>query len=210
MYTLYYSPGASSFSVHAVLNSLGVPFELVETSINSGKNRRAEYLKLNARGQVPILIEGDKILRESTAILLYLIDKHQSPLLPKEPWQRAKALEWLTFCTTTLQQAYVAYFMMSRVLKDEAMRTEVLRICSKRIQKLWEDIETNLERGAYLCGNGIAVGDIVLTVIANWSQAITPAITLAEKTKALCAKVIKQPYYAKALATEKIEYKVAN
>ena len=53
------------------------------------------------------------------------------------------------------------------------------------------------------------VADILVTVIANWSPASKKPINFGPKTKALFTKIIARPAYAKALADEKVTYKVA-
>src|SRR5258706_9907840 len=93
MYTLYYSPGACSMAVHVVLGELGVPFETVNTSIPEGKNRSPEFLKINPRGQVPVLVEDGVVLREGAAIMITLMEKHNSPMLPKSGRERASTIE---------------------------------------------------------------------------------------------------------------------
>src|SRR5262249_40965590 len=98
MYKLYYSPGACSMAVHVLLNEIGAPLQLESASTKEGKNRSPEFLKINPRGQVPVLDMDGHIMREGGAILSYLCDKHNSPLLPREGIARADALEWLMFC----------------------------------------------------------------------------------------------------------------
>ncbi len=209
MYRLYYSPGACSLAVHAVLNYLGVPFELERVSIPEGANRSPEYLKLNPRGQVPLLIEDGRTMRESAAMMIHLLEKHDGGLLPKSGDARAEAMEWLMFCNSGLHQAYSTFFMYSRVLKDEAMREEVCRVACKRIQKLWDDVEEHLRDKPYLCGAKPTAADLLMTVIANWSGLLKPEIQLGDNLKKLCGRVIREPYMAKALETEGITYRQA-
>src|SRR5580704_1768796 len=93
MYKLYYSPGACSMAVHVALNECNQPVTLEK--INIREPRSPEFLKINPRGQVPVLMDDDLTIREGAAILIYLLEKHQSPLLPKSGKERAVALECL-------------------------------------------------------------------------------------------------------------------
>src|SRR5262245_43008137 len=106
MYKLYYSPGACSMAVHVVLNELAVPFELAKVSTKDGSMKSPEYLKMNPRGQVPVLLIDGKPMKEGAAIITWLLDEHKSPMLPKSGMARAKALEWLMWCNASLHVGY--------------------------------------------------------------------------------------------------------
>ncbi len=209
MYTLYYSPGACSMAVHVVLNELGVPFKLENTSLSEGKNRTPEFLKLNPRGAVPVLVDDGKPLTEGAAILMYLIEKHGSNLLPKSGWERAKALEALMFCNATLHPAYARGFFIKKSTKDEAAKEQLLQEACRVIQKIWDQIENKLATQPYLGGQQLTVADILMTVIANWSGMLPYPITPGPKSKELFKTIIARPAYKKALEAEHVEYKVA-
>ena len=207
MYTLYYSPGACSMAVHVIFNELGEKVNLVNVSVPQGQPKPAEFLKVNPRGQVPVVVDDGQAIREGGAILVYLLDKHKSPLLPREGKARARALEWLMFSNATLHPAYGKLFHASKALSGD-VQAHVKSAAIEQINKLWQDVEKHLSGSEYLAGDEITVGDILMTVIANWS-ANFPGITLGTNAKRLFKKVIARPSYQKALAAEKVEYKVA-
>ncbi len=206
MYILYYSPGACSLAIHALLNELNVPFELACVDIHKTDNRKADYLKLNSRGQIPVLIDGELLLRESAAIAIHLLTKHPHPLLPAEEMRRAKALEWLAFCNSSLHQAYGSYFLLSKNLKDPAARQAACELAAKRIGFFWRDVEAHLQTQPYLCVDEVTIADFFLTVIANWTRLVEYKVTLGTHIIQLCNKVIERPSFAKALQTEEIRY----
>lgn len=207
-YTLYYSPGACSLAVHVLLNELDQPFKLENTAIMEGKNRTPEYLKLNPRGQVPVLVDDGQPLRECAAIMTYLIEKHNSNLIPKSGRERTAAIEWLAYCTATLHPAYSRAFFLNRSPEDKEAKEKLLDIVFQNINKLWAEIEERLENNAYLAGDNLTAADILLTVIANWSARF-PAIQIGPKAKQLLKTVSSRPAYQKALETEGVQYKVA-
>lgn len=208
MYTLFYSPGACSMAVHAILNELGQQVKLENTSIPEGKNRSPEFLKYNPRGQVPVLLDGEQVLREGAAIILHICEKHNSPLVPAKGEARDVAIEWLMFCNATLHPAYSRGFFLMRNAKDEALKKELLGVVAANINKLWEEVEERLEKNQYLCGNEVTAADILLTVIANWSWRFD-GIKIGARTKQLFSRVIARPAYAEALKLENVEYKAA-
>jgi glutathione S-transferase len=204
MYKLYYSPGACSMAIHVLLNELNAPFEL-EKVVLGEKNRTPEYLKLNPLGQVPVLVEDGKPLREGGAQIIYLADKHKSPLMPQEGWPRAQALQALMFCNATLHPAYSKLFGLLKA-GDIAGKDEFIRKAAGHINALWKQVEADLENQPYMAGQQVTVADILLTVIANWSNGLPGPIEIGPKAKALFAKIVARPSFQKAMETEGVSH----
>lgn len=209
MYKLYYSPGACSMAVHVLLNELGVPFELDRRPTSEGATKTPEFLKINPRGQVPVLQEGNEIIKEGAAILIYLMDKHGSPLLPESGIERAKALEWLGWCNATLHSAYSKAFWITKTQAGKPYKDDLLKETCDQIQALWDEAETRLGKTRYLAGDKITAADILMTVIANWNQWFAYDFRLGPNVRRVIKEVIARPTYQKALKEEKIEYKAA-
>ena len=70
LYNVAYS--GNSYKVRLLLAQLGIPCELVEVDILSGKSRTPEFLKINPNGRTPVLDDNGFVLAESNAILAYL------------------------------------------------------------------------------------------------------------------------------------------
>lgn len=206
MYTLFYKPGACSLAVHVLLNELNAPCTLVKADF---ENKQSEFWKANPRGKVPTLVVDGKPLTEGAAILTYLCENHDSALLPELGWERAKAQEWLAFANATLHPTYARAFMLKKTLGEEAAKSPLMEMTVKSIQGYWAEIERELAGKSYICGNEMTVGDILLSVIANWSGNVSPAISFGEKTKAWLQRIVARPAYQKALAAEHVDYKAA-
>ena len=209
MYKLYYSSGTCSMAVHVVLNELVAPFELVDTSLKEGKNREPEFLKINPRGSVPVLSDDGMIVREGGAILVYLLDKHKSPLLPQSGAERAQALEWLMTANATMHPLYGRVFWAKKAIADKAAQEEIISKTREAIVKLWQEIDGQLAKQPYVAGKHITAADILLTVIAGWSGVFENPIPFGENVTRLFNEVVSRPSYQKALATEGVEFKLA-
>lgn len=206
MYTLYYSEGACSMTVHVTLHELGVPFELEHISIKAGRNRAPDFLAINPRGSVPVLKEGELLLRESAAILIYLLDKHAHPLLPAEGAARAKALEWLMTAESTLHPLYSRILFLKREARGEAGQT-LTDATLNRINEIWDEVEAQLGKTAYIAGEECTIADIFLSVIANWQGFLPQPVLFGPNTRRMLTAVIHRPSYQKALREENITYK---
>lgn len=95
---LYYHP----LSGHAhrallFLSLIGAPVELVHVDLAAGAHKRPEFLALNRFGQVPVLVDGDVVIADSNAILVYAARKlGRSDWLPETPAGQAAVQRWLS------------------------------------------------------------------------------------------------------------------
>ena len=69
---LYYAPGSCPFVPHAALELAGADFEPVLVKLHKGKQRTPEFLALNPRGQVPVLVDDGVAITQIVAICLHL------------------------------------------------------------------------------------------------------------------------------------------
>ena len=84
----------STRRVLAVLYHLEVEFDLVALDLFKGETHTPELLALNPNGMVPVLVDGDLVIYEASAINLYLVDKYSSDLLPAGQ-DRFLTLQWM-------------------------------------------------------------------------------------------------------------------
>src|SRR5258708_12897549 len=93
---LYEFPPTRSIRARWTLQELGVPFESVIVNLMAGEHRKPEFLKLNPAGKLPVLVDGDLVLTESVAIVLYLAEKHpEKGFIPRDLAARARLYKWL-------------------------------------------------------------------------------------------------------------------
>ena len=86
-----FSRSSAAFRVRIALNLKGIAWEHVNISLPDGDQFDDRYRKLNPQGRVPTLIDGDKILYQSMAILEYLEETQPKPaFLPSDPLGRAR------------------------------------------------------------------------------------------------------------------------
>jgi glutathione S-transferase len=82
--------------VELLLRMLGVPFKFVETP--AAVRQTAEFRALNPLGQIPVLKDGDLVLADSNAILVYLAKKYGqgTQWLPEDPIGASRVQRWLS------------------------------------------------------------------------------------------------------------------
>src|SRR6476660_4344981 len=88
---LYEFGPTRSLRVRWTLQELGVPFESVIVNLTAGEHLSPEFLKINPAAKLPVLIDGDNVITESVAIVLYLAEKYpEKKLAPTDIRGRAQ------------------------------------------------------------------------------------------------------------------------
>ena len=77
-----------SHRVELFLSILNLEAELIDVDLLSGAHKQPEFLSMNRFGQVPVLEDGDAILSDSNAILVYLAKKYD----PTDTWLPTDAI----------------------------------------------------------------------------------------------------------------------
>jgi glutathione S-transferase len=93
-----YDFGASHncYKVRLFLAMLGISYERQAIDLMNGENRRPDFLRLNPRGQVPVLKDEGTHIWDSTAILVYLARRYGGSLwLPDDAAGMATVTQWL-------------------------------------------------------------------------------------------------------------------
>jgi glutathione S-transferase len=83
--------------VELFLSLLGLPYEVVDVDLRAGEHKRPEFLRMNCFGQVPVIEDGDVVLGDSNAILVYLEGRYApGQWLPRDPVGAAQVQRWLS------------------------------------------------------------------------------------------------------------------
>ncbi len=102
---LYDSPvSGHAHRARAFLQILGLSFETHVVSLKAGEHKSEAYLSLNPLGQVPVLVDGDVVVRDSTAILVYLAQRYdlERTWLPTDPAAAGHVQSWLSVASREL------------------------------------------------------------------------------------------------------------
>lgn len=94
------------YKVRLMLSLLGLEHELVPVELMKGEHKSPQFLKLNPLAQVPVLIDGDAVIRDSQAILVYLARRYGGEdWLPLEAEAMSKVVQWLSTAANDIQQS---------------------------------------------------------------------------------------------------------
>lgn len=92
------------YKIRLMLGFLGLKHESVTIDTEKREQKRAEFLKLNPRGQIPVLEDDDIVLWDSQAILVYLASRYGADRwFPVNPVAMGKIQQWLALSGNEIQ-----------------------------------------------------------------------------------------------------------
>ena len=163
MIELYTSPTPNGYKISVALEELDIPYNVHVVNLQSGDQKKPEFLKLNPNGRIPVIVDTDNdnlSIMESGAQLIYLAEK-AGKLLPTETKARSKVMQWLMFqmggIGPMMGQANVFY----RYWPGEKIQPAIDRYQNEG-RRLFEVMETRLKDNEYLAD------DFSIADIANW------------------------------------------
>jgi len=161
-YRIYGDPiSGNCLKVRWTADLLGVSYDWIDVDVLSGYTRSEEFLAINPSGQVPAIVLPDgRSLSQSNAIVLYLASLHDSALVPKDLFERAKVNEWL-FWEQYSHEPYIAVrrFQKAYLGKSDSELDPRLLANGKRALAQMAD---QLSRTPFLAGEDLTVADIAL------------------------------------------------
>ena len=150
--------------VKLFLTILDLPFEVIELDMRAGDNRRPEYLKLNPFGQVPTIEDGDTVLFDSNAILVYLAKRYgDASWLPEDALGAAAVQRWLS-----LAAGQIAYGPCAARLVTVFGAPLHLDTAQNIALKLFDVLDAELASKDFAAGDRVSIADIAAhTYIAH-------------------------------------------
>jgi len=156
---LYHYPlSGHSHRVRLFLSLIGVEAELAQVDLGSGEHRAAPFLALNRFGQVPVLEDGDTIVSDSNAILVYLAKKYErSDWLPEDPAGAAAVQRWLSVAAGQIAYGPGA----ARLIALFNARFDMTEV-SARAHAILKLIDAELDTRAWIAASRPTLADVAL------------------------------------------------
>ena len=136
-----------------VLAEKDLSYELVPVDLQAGEQKRPEFIKLNPFGKVPVLIDDEVIVYDSTIINEYLEDEYPHPqLMPSDSAARARVRTFEDYA----DNAFVPLTgtIMRELRKPEAERDqEKLTTSRQQVARMLAVIDGSLAGRNWLVGN---------------------------------------------------------
>jgi glutathione S-transferase len=142
--------------VRLFLALLGVPYETTFLDMSAGENRRPAFLAKNPFGQVPVIEDGDFVLFDSNAILVYLAKTYgDETWLPDDPKGAAAVQRWLSLAAGQIAYGPCAARLVTVFgAKLDWENAKAIAV------KLFDVIETEMASKPFAIGDHPTIADI--------------------------------------------------
>ncbi len=159
MITLYeFGLSGNCHKVRLLLSLLGLTYESKLLNGAAGEHKSEAFLALNPFGQTPVLVDGDTVVRDSQAILVYLARAYGADeWFPQEPAKMAEVVSWLAVAANEIARgpnALRLHHKFGRAINiDEATKitTQVLSV-----------LNLHLQSRPWLANNTLTIADIAV------------------------------------------------
>lgn len=167
MLKFYFNGSPNPTKVALFLEEAGVPYEPVAIDTRKGEQFGAAFLAVNPNGKVPAIVDGDAVVFDSNAILLYLAEKTGKFLPPNTPAGRGEMLSWLMFVASGVgpfsgQAVHFKHFVPEKIgYAHDRYQYEVKRH--------YAIVNERLAKRRYMLGDSYTIVDMALW---GWARMI--------------------------------------
>ena len=183
--------------VRWALEEVGQPYEVRLVSFRAMKE--PEHLALHPFGKIPTYEEGDLVLFETGAIILFIAE-HHAGLLPKDANARARAITWMFAALNTVEPP-ILEFANARLLEtNKPWSKERLPLVMDRVRKPLDQLSARLGDADWLDG-AFSAGDLIMVSVLLRLRA-SGILDEFPKLAAYVARGESRPPYQRAFAAQ--------
>ena len=149
-----------------------VPHEVAQVDVFMGEGRKPEYRQINPHGFVPALELDGQVLLESSAICLFLADRHlDKGLAPvHESPLRAKYYQWMVYVPATCDPAVEAIMFHTRFLPEEKRLPALVETSKKKWRVCERVLADGLGDKPWILGDAFSAADILVVSSLAWAR----------------------------------------
>lgn len=160
--------------VELMMSLLGLACDAVDVNLLRHEHKTPEFLALNPLGQVPVIEDGDVLLADSNAILVYLVRTYspESAWWPAAPVAAAQVQRWFSLAASLLAAGPATARFAGLIGQPIDPHSQALG------HRLFAVMEATLANRSWLVGDAPSVADIALYSYS--AQAEIGGIALAD------------------------------
>jgi glutathione S-transferase len=201
---LYEFGPTRSIRVRWTLQELGADFEAIRVNLLAGEHQRPEFLKINPAGKIPVLVDGDRTLTESVAIVLYLAEKYSDKgLMPASLNERAQVNRWLLFAANELEQPLWRISRHTALYPEEQRLPADVALAGGEFKAMASVLEKHMQGRQFVATDSVSVADFVMAYTLDWGnedKLLDGCPQLLEYMKRMYARPQAPPRIAEAFA----------
>jgi len=168
---LYEFPPTRSIRVRWTLQEMQLDFDSILVNLPAREHHSSEFLKINPAAKVPVLVDGDLVLIESVAIVLYLADKYPDKgFTPTSVEDRGLMTQWLLFAATELEQPLWRIARHTRLYPAARRIAAEIPNARQDFHEMAKVLDAHLQDRQFVVGSTVCVADFVVAYTLDWAN----------------------------------------
>jgi GST-like protein len=160
MIKFYYHPSPNPAKVALFLEESGLPYELVPVDTRKGEQHGSAFKAINPNAKTPAIVDGEAVVFDSNAILLYLAEKTGRFLPPNTPAARGQMYSWLMLVATGIGP-YSGQAVHFKHFAPEPIRYAVNRY-DFEAWRHWNIVDARLAQHRHMLGDEYTLVDMAV------------------------------------------------
>ncbi len=169
MLKFYYSLAPNPMKVALFLEESGLPYEAIPVDTRKGEQHAVAFMAMNPNAKVPVIVDGETVVFDSNAILLFLAEK-TGQFLP-ESAVRGPMLSWLMFLASGLGP-FTGQCVHFKHYAPEP-NPYALNRYDFEAWRHWKILDTHLAERPWMVGGSYSLLDMALW---GWARAVPFAL----------------------------------
>jgi glutathione S-transferase len=204
MLRLYYAAGTCALASHIALEECGARYETVRIDFRTNDQRKPEYLAINPKGRVPVLVTVRGVLTETPALLAYIAQTFPAAQLapPADSFEFARVQAFNSYLCSTVHIAHAHRMRGYRWADDAAAIEEMQRKVPESVGECFGPIERDMFAGPWVMGEAYTICDPYLFTLAQFLEGDGVDPARFPKILAFRNRMAQRPAVKTALAQE--------
>ena len=153
----HFAKSGHAHRVRLFASLAGIEHEVIEVDLGGGAHRRPDFLAMNPAGQVPVIEDGETVISDANAILVYLAKTRAPDWLPEDARSAAEVQKFLTLAAG--EQAFgPAALRLNAVFGAANPEDHCRAIAERYLGKL----EAHMAGRDFLVGDRPTIADVAL------------------------------------------------
>ena len=210
MFQLYCAQNTYAMGPHALLEELGLPYELRTVELFAD-GQPDDFLAASPHARVPALVHAGGTICESDAIALFLTDSYDEPdlgIAPGHP-DRGKYLQWLFYLSSTVQPEVLIQFHPEFYFNSAQDQTRLQRASMKRLNGAWSILNDIYDANTWLFENRPTAVDICLGIPLLWPECFANGIEEFPSLHRMRDALIERPAFQRMMQWHRLDFQRA-
>lgn len=195
MLKLYYAPGTCAMAAHIALEESGADYEEIALDFSKKQQQSLDFLAINSKARVPVLVLDAGVLTETPAILAFIAQTYPAARLAPldNPFEFARIQAFNNYLSSTVHVAHAHKLRGHRWADEQSSLEDMNRKVPENMGALMQTIEDTMFESPWVMGESYSICDPYLYTIARWLKSDRVDVASFPKIQDHMARVEARP-----------------